>query len=218
MLERNVSFRKGICRLLPVFLLALFLLPANAFAASRSQLDGIPKTQKYFLTKPVTYYGISGDVGGVIIEDSLKTTGKAVAKIDCSYSEDSDIYFINVEPKKPGKASCSFKYKYKGKTKKYTFNFNIKKYVCPIASFKIGNYNFTNTFKTNFNAFVDKEISGKLSVKPKKGWKIVVMGVGNANRQKTVKNGARVKLVKNGTVNAVLRKGEQAVSVEVHFF
>ena len=215
----RLSLRKKLVWLLPLCLLTVFLMAATVSAASKSQLDNYPKTFTYEITKPITYFGLPCDKGGKIVKNSFKATGSKYAKVSYNYDTSEKKYYIEIEPRKPGKASCSFKYTYKGKTRKYTFSFNIQKYVCPVASFKIGSKNFTSAYKTDFKHNVTKKVSGKVSVKAKKGWKISNMSFSDSKgNYKAIKNGTKVAISKNCMLYVTFTKGNKYENLQLNFW
>ncbi len=75
--------------------------------------------------------------------------------------------------KKAGKAKLTLKYyETDTKTPTYTYVYSIRlyKWVNPFKTFKVGGKNITS--KYNYSTYYYKDMSGKVSVKLKSGWKI----------------------------------------------
>ena len=216
MKECSFTLRKKVLQLLSLCAVVVFMSAMVTMAAGKSQLSHVPKTTTYQLTKPITTYGIPCDKGGKIIKSSFKTKGSAYAKVTFNYNEYDKTYYVHIEPKKPGKASVSFNYKWKGKTTKYNFTFVIKKYVCPVASFKIGSKEYASAFKTDFKKNVTKTVSGKVSVKAKKGWKLLDIGYWTNSKYKEIKNGAKVKVSKGALVQVTFTKGKDYITCQIN--
>lgn len=81
----------------------------------------------------------------------------------------------------------------------YQFEFSARKYVNPLKTIKIGKTNYAKKFnKISAFAKKGKKLSGKLTVKVKKGWKIKKIQRVNMNQAyytfKTIKNNRKVTL------------------------
>ena len=213
--EKRMFLSKKRYVFLPLLLLAVLFTCITAMAAE-SELDRMSKEQTFLITASDTQYGIPCDRGGKIIKSSFKTKGSAAAKIDFNYSKNEKTYYINIQPKKPGKALVSFKYKWKGKTKKYTFIIQIRKYVNPVKTFKVGSENYAAAFKKDFKKYINKKISGKVNVKAKKGWTLTSLSFSSGGDYKDIKNGTKVTLKKNTMLLAHFAdKNDNVVTVQL---
>ncbi len=213
----------------PLHRVTLMLLVAACFmtlfgihAFAGSWWDETDRNIDVFLEKetkkgPYSSWQIGADEGGVIDAASLKVTGTQYAKI--SIRNMDGFYEINVEPKKVGKATATVDYTYEGTTKPYTFTFNIKKYVCPVSSIKIGNKNYASKLKYCGTYNIGKKVSGKLSVNPKSGWKIVDIGLDNwvSGKWTKIKNNKRVTLKPNTAIYVHMKKGKLEYSISLRF-
>ena len=100
---------------------------------------------------------------------------------------------FSMRVRKTGKADISYVY---GDTKRIE-SYIVKKYTNPCRSLKIGNTEYAKLFDKTPSVHLDsKKLSGKIVVKPAKGWKLVEIRQGGA---RVVKNKKKVSLRQNGT-------------------
>ena len=119
---------------------------------------------------------------------ALKSSKKSVAKVEKDGSKK-----LMVTVKKPGTTKISFKYGGKKKTVKMV----VKKYTCPVKTFKIGSKNLTKKYKKTDLYDTTATYTGKLKVKAKSGWKvgkIKVLRMGDEDTGlTTIKSGSKIK-------------------------
>lgn len=101
---------------------------------------------------------------------------------------------------------------YKINGKKHSVNYVVKEYANPFASLKIGGKDYTSAFNPGsveyYSAFSGaKSLSGKLSVKLAKGWKLVKAWWAPGNTLKFIKNGSKVSKAK--FIGFYIKKGKQ---------
>ena len=109
------------------------------------------------------------------------------------------------------------KISYKINGKKRSVNYVVKEYANPFASLKVGGKDCTAAFnpgsvKNSVGYIVSGPLSGKLSVKLKKGWKLVKAWVPGRSI-KYVKNGGKVS--KTRTIGFYIKKGKQKEQIWV---
>ena len=103
------------------------------------------------------------------------------------------------------------KISYKINGKKRSVNYVVKEYANPFASFKVGGKDYTSAFnpgsiKYSSAYVVAGSLSGKLSVKLAKGWKLVKAWV-PGKKIKYVKNGSKISKTKS--IGLYIKKGKQ---------
>lgn len=101
---------------------------------------------------------------------NLKNSNPKAIKISAYYS--NGIAGLTFQPKKEGTAKISFRYA--GRT--YSRKVTVKHWESPCQQFKVGSLNFTKYFKKSewFNyENRKKDVTGTISIKPKKGWKVL---------------------------------------------
>lgn len=123
---------------------------------------------------------------------------------------------ISVKDFGSAKVTCKVKgtdYETQKKVKrKYITNYRVFKYQNPVASFKVGKVDYAKKFNKDAQYFIKKSISGKVSVKAEKGWKISQIRKVNGSLSggigdwKKVKNGSKVSL----------KKGKHALEVVLY--
>ena len=138
---------------------------------------------------------------------NVKSSNAAVATAEAnSYSANGKtIYTMNIKVFKAGTTKISFKFG----SKKYTVKYVVKPYKNNLASFKVGAKNYKSLFdpsaieRTSYSIPASvkvKNISGKVQVKLKSGWKIKKIWYwtqsGNNWKMHYVKNGGAVKKAK----------------------
>lgn len=101
---------------------------------------------------------------------------------------------FSLKPKKPGKAKVTFRY---GK-KKYTVSVQVKYWENPCKTFKVGKKDYAKNFNASGRYYLskqNKDVTGKLNIVPKKGWKIkriYVFGMGEVkNKSQITVHGGR---------------------------
>ena len=150
---------------------------------------------------------ISKEGYGLEVKD-LKNSNTKVAEVRTDMIGDNYGKLLSVTPKKAGTAKITFKLKINGKWKAYTMKIKAYNYQNPFSSLKIGGKNYTSKHN-NVNFFeTTKAISGKLSYKLKKGYKLNNILIYDINNGKVLKQ-----KIKNNT-KITLKKGTQ-ISFEI---
>lgn len=128
---------------------------------------------------------------GIFIENSvqnkkirqLKSSNPKVLKVKTQFDNG-----IQLLPKKPGKSRVTFQYA----GKKFSTKVTIKNYANPCKSFKVGKKDYAKKFDKTFEYGKKGYEKGKakVSITPKKGWKIISMyaGQGETNGAIQIKN------------------------------
>lgn len=110
---------------------------------------------------------------------------------------------LRICPKKEGTSKISFRYA--GKT--FSRTVTVERYENPCQSFKVGNTNYTKYFNKSrhFNHNKrKKDVTGTISIKPKKGWKLEKIEVYNMSiGRKAVKNNSKITMSINWTGTGV---------------
>ena len=159
------------------------------------------------IDKSVTYNLYKGQVrfGSVWVRNPVtnaKITGLKNSNskvIEVTASED-DMY-PHVEIKLVGEGTTKISFQYAGKT--LTQKITVRKYKNPCKLLKIGKTNYAKCFNKsghyNHNKRT-KNVTGKITIKPKKGWKLKKIEVFNIyDGVKKVKNNSKVTLSIKGT-------------------
>ena len=108
---------------------------------------------------------------------------------------------IGIHLKKPGKAYISGVL-YEGGKKIGSFKAKVvvRRYICPIKSFKLNKKEFASSLKKSDSCHysINKTKKFKVKVKPKKGWELlsITYMYGN-NKDKAIKNGSTIKCGKS---------------------
>ena len=138
------------------------------------------------------------DSGLVEIDmESVQSTDLEVAwmEYDSKYQE------YDVWTSKPGTATLTFQAKAPESSVwvDATLIVNSNKYVRPCKTFKIGKKNYTKKFTNKAYFSSKKKVSGKLVIKPAKGWKIKEIQKVNFKtyKSKKVKNKSKITMKKN---------------------
>ena len=205
--------------------LVLFAIIATALIAMTAMAEdekfGYINSSEYDITKPKTsFYLLATDGNGECVKNSLKIiSGKKYAKVKLQKLDKK--LNILLTPKKPGTVKFSFKYKEDGKTTTHTLKAKIVKYVCPVSKVKFGKTNLTKKFKTAFFCGIKgKKKTGKLTVKPKKGWKLESINIYDGSNSKQYKNGSKITLKKGYYMNILLsnKKSGKYVSLNMSMY
>ena len=150
--------------------LVFFVLFATVFFAT---ICMAAEKRVYVLTSPKTsYYLINSNFDkSQCVKGSLKVLkGKKYAKVKLVKKD--GVLNVKLTPKKAGTIKFKFKYKLNKKTKSVTYSVKIVKHQNPLSVFKIGTTDLTSKYKSTFTYKSSKSISGKLSIKMKKGYKV----------------------------------------------
>ena len=148
---------------------------------------GVEMTYNVWVRNPVTNAKITG----------LKNSNSKVVKVTAS--KDARYPYVAVKLVGEGTAKISFQYAGKTLTQKIT----VTEYKNPCKLLKIGKTNYAKCFNKsghyNHNKRT-KDVTGKISIKPKKGWKLKKIEVFNMyDGVKKVKNNSKVTLSIKGT-------------------
>ena len=154
---------------LMIVLAGIMILPAVSHAAvnkdKKRYMDLTKESKKYGVTIN-EYFSAWYDTG-----INVKSSDESVIK---TKEKDGYLYLI---PKKAGKSKITVQFEEAGKI---TATVMVQKYKNPLKTFKIGKLSFANRFKTynvtqysNDPRKVANNLSGKLSVVPAAGWKLV---------------------------------------------
>lgn len=193
---------------------AITFVPTLSFAAEKSK--PIPKNIKtLYYPKLKSNWTMDGKNGGVLAFKSdwtfkmkkCKSSNKKIAKVKFDSSSDGMPPCYTVLINKKGKAKLTVYAKPTGSKKaykKYVIKITAYEYINPAKSFKIGSRNFAGKFKkVDWCDYEGKNLTGKLSIKTKKGWQLKSISLGNyTDAQKFVEKehlGKTVK-IKNGSV------------------
>ena len=189
--------------------LVLFAMIATALITmtviAGEEKFGYINSSSYEITKPKTsYYLLPSSDNGQCVKKSLKIiSGKKYATVKLQKLDKK--LNILLTPKKPGTVKFSFKYKENGKITSHTLKAKIVKYVCPVSKVKFGKSNLTKKYKTAFFCGIKwKKKTGKLTVKPKKGWKLDNIYYFDGKKDKRIKNGSKITLKKGGFLSIML--------------
>ena len=144
------------------------------------------------IDKSVTYNLYKGQVGF-----GLKNSNSKVIEVTAS----EDDMYPHVEIKLIGEGTTKISFQYAGKT--LTQKITVRKYKNPCKLLKIGKTNYAKCFNKsghyNHNKRT-KNVTGKITIKPKKGWKLKKIEVFNIyDGVKKVKNNSKVTLSIKGT-------------------
>ena len=159
------------------------------------------------IDKRVTYNLYKGQVGfgSVWVRNPVtnaKITGlkNSNSKVIEVTAREDDMY-PHVEIKLVGEGTTKISFQYAGKT--LTQKITVRKYKNPCKLLKIGKTNYAKCFNKsghyNHNKRT-KNVTGKITIKPKKGWKLKKIEVFNIyDGVKKVKNNSKVTLSIKGT-------------------
>lgn len=165
--------RKILSALLVVMILVLGLQTASlADPPTASEGPYIPATMDIIKAPSLGSRNIS--LEGVSKESdvtALKSSKPKVASVS-TFTYEGTVY-VAISPKKAGKTTVTFNYKYQKKTYKAKVVVTVANYENPFQSFKIGKKNYATQFDYDWNVVVPKALSGKLTLKLKKGWKVL---------------------------------------------
>ena len=180
--HRNLIGIWGLLAVGMVVALCLALVPGKALALEDISASN-PGNTRYV---PVLYdkgygYNVCDPYSWTYCIDLSKASGIRINNL--TYEKDEDLGYL-LWPKKPGKASVSYKLKGKQHTAKFVF----VKYKNPMKSLKIGKKQLAKHFKRDCTWYPGKTLKGKLKVKAAKGWKLVRI----VHNGKKVKNGKKI--------------------------
>ena len=180
--HRNLIGIWGLLAVGMVVALCLALAPCRALALKDISASH-PGNTRYLPVSHSKGYGyfVSDLYSWTYCIDLSKASG--IRAKNLILEEEEDIGYI-LRPKKPGKASISYKLKGKQHTAKYVF----VKYKNPMKSLKIGKKQLAKHFKRDCTWNPQKKLKGKLKVKAAKGWKLVRI----THNGKKVKNGKKI--------------------------
>lgn len=210
------------------FLLAAFAL-ISAFGAALTVNAAAPSLS----AKNVTVYENSFTeitLKGVKTKDIKK--GKVICDVQYSKPEVADVYVLNGAKKNSYgivyvhgntkgtvKVTITVKYgKNLKKQKKLRLNVKVKKRANPCASFKVGKQNYAPEFaKADF--YYPKKLTGKMkvSIKAKKGWRIVQIYTWNFGQKtaKKIKNNKKINTSNFVEVYALFEEAKTKTNVLV---
>ena len=202
-------FTKKLSTLFIVAVLAItMLLPATANAQERT----IKYKQNLVVSKESTY--ASNLLFPEKIKSCTSTNNKVLNPDMLSLGEKSVAFYTN----KPGKTQVTFT----GKSGKiYIINLTVVKYTNPVSKFKINSKDYASKFKKS--AMPATTLSGKqkVSIKAKKGWKVVDLHYSFYNysgkiKTKKIKNNSYTNIFKkySGFIDVTLKnKKTKAISI-----
>lgn len=201
-------------RLVFVALLAVLFLPVSALAAeAECYIDYLPEQETYFKdSEKITYY--SG-LGSGFQVTKVTNSKKSIATVK-TQTRDGQIELATT-PKKVGTTKITLTYVVNGEKKTKSYRIVVKKYVRPCRTFKIGSTNFAPQLKKHMHLWQQKSVSGKLSIKTAKGWKLTrVTLVNKRGKMRTIKNGSKVSLKKGMQIMAYFTKGSLEEEVLIY--
>lgn len=184
-----------------VFLLTITAIPVGTMNTQAAS----PKINKKLEFR--YYEGLNGTATCYIYIQNPTKNGK-ITKIKNSNSEVAKLGVYNknvltVQPKTVGTSKVSFMYA----GKKFKTTITVKKWENPCKQFKIGNVDYAKKFEKteqyNLNNRKTNQ-TAKISVKPKKGWKLLKIATIDMERgYKKVKNNSKIKLLTKYTGTGV---------------
>ncbi len=217
MKQKKSVLKSGV---LVLFALIATVLISMAVMAEDSKF-GYINTAEYEITKPKTnFFLLPSNDNGQCVKKSLKIiSGKKYATVKLQKLHKK--LNILLTPKKPGTVKFSFKYKENGKITSHTLTVKIVKYVCPVSEVKFGSSNLTKKFKTAFFCSIKgKKKTGKLTVTPKKGWKLENIYISDGKKDTQIKNGSKITLKRGMNLSIILSniKSRKHVSLHVNMY
>lgn len=195
---------KKTCKFMTMLLMSLFLfgITAVGMVEVHAATPKFEKKLEYYLYKDrlsVTYFvRISNPVAKGKITKLTNSNPKVV-----SVKANNRYGCLEIQPKQKGISKVSFRYA--GRT--FSTTITVMQYENPCQQFKIASINYKKGFdkSSHFNHNNRKrDLTGTISIKPKKGWKLLKIEVFNMyDGRKTVKNNSKIKLSINGTGTGV---------------
>ena len=169
-------FSKAAAMLLSVLVAFSFLIVPQTDSI---HADMMPREVKYAKTininlEPYKYFY---DYYAIDMGKKLKGAKKVTVKVsNKAVVSDADFFYgdlVAFTVKKAGKTTLNIKVtKKNGSTSKYKVNVIVNKLKSPFVSAKLGKKNLIKQFRKDPYATVKCGKSAKLSIKPKKGWKV----------------------------------------------
>lgn len=189
---------------------AVLASPAKAYAAGVDDIRDSMTVIYYPKAKELSNAVIAYGSEVVIDMDSVLSSNSKVASL--KKNKNGRITEYLVRTKKTGRATLSFRAKNVGDEEYVdkTIEVTSKKYVNPVKTMKIGKKNYASRFKVRPAYYQGKKISGKVSVKPGKGWKVSSIWFYDYSKKKDklIKNGRKITLGKGDSLFVWLnRKG-----------
>lgn len=141
---------------------------------------------------------------------SVKSSKSKVAVLISETDKNGRIYY-SVKAKKAGKTTLTMKVQLAGKQEyvKKTIKVTVKKYAPAVKTLKIGKTNFSKRLKSTFFIEQKKDVSGKLVVKAKNGWKIKSIELMDNNlNTKKVKNNQKIRMTDGDSLTVYFKKGK----------
>ena len=213
MKQKRSILKSGV---LVLFALIATVLISMAVMAEDSKF-GFINTTEYEITKPKTnFFLLPSNDNGQCVKKSLKIiSGKKYATVKLQKLDKK--LNILLTPKKPGTVKFSFKYKENGKITSHTLKAKIVKYVCPVSKVKFGSSKLTKKFKTSFFCSIKgKKKTGKLTVTPKKGWKLENIYIFDGKKDTQIKNGSKITLKRGMNLSIMLSNIKSGKYVSLH--
>ena len=201
-----------------VFLVMVMVMTAAVSKAAFAAPYFPKKSNMYKFSNIKSYYWEMTGVKSASDISDLKSSAPGVAA--ATVKTVSGNVVIDIEPKKAGKTIVSFSAKANGVTSKYKCTFTVKKDVKPFKKLKIGSTDYSKSFMSHSDYYVNIKKTlkkQKVDVTLKKGWKIRSITAWKLKDltapYKTLKNGKKVNIYKNSVLQFELEdpKGVQVI-------
>lgn len=189
--------KKGIKLAILTIMLLISMIPTSKVYAAAPKID---KSYRVWLYEnPINPNNITESYMEIWMKNwtkngkitKIKNVNPLVADVTKKYCGPSS---FEVKAKAEGTTKVTFRYA----GKKYSTKIIVKKWENPCQMFKIGNVDYTSRFDIS-DAYCwgnrKKDINAKISIKPKKGWKLVKIENYPGKMQKhMIKNNSKMKL------------------------
>lgn len=217
-MKKNVKHFHKILSLLLVCAICLSSITCVSAAGKTAKKAKKPvitlKSCSNYLIPTYENYGI-GSISGLKKNAVVTVTSSDEAVCTVEYNKTNKIIYAHAL--KPGKVTikCTVTQGEKTYTKKCKYE--ILKYKNPLSSLKIGNKNYAPFFNESTDTIVDG-IKGKqkVSVKVKKGYKLVRLYIYKNGEQVTVKNGSKIDIKKNALYIEVKDKKKKMITFGIY--
>lgn len=177
-----------------MLLVSLLLISCAAIAAAAyaDTVDKLPGKKEFKDCALMIHSGETAEFDIVFPSGTKFSKVKASKKaIKVSTARMDGARCLCIKTKKAVKGTVSYTASYKGKKRRYKVSVTAVKYKNPFKSIKVGKTDYTKFFKkAAYTHSLDKEISGKLSIKMNKGFKLEKVFL----NEKKIKNNQKITL------------------------
>ena len=176
-------------------LISLLLISCFAFVVSAYADEGpdtLPKKKDIKNIVLIVHKGETAEEG-VYFPKGTKLSKIKVSKkaIKVKKTTIDGLPYLSIKAKKAVKGKLSFTAAFKGKKQNYKVTVTAVKYKNPFKSFKIGKTDYAKKFNKDTTTFyLKKGVSGKLSIKMNKGFKLDKLWL----FEKVIKNNSKITL------------------------